>query len=102
MKTILIAGCACVLAAALSACNTLNPLAVDPKLDPVAQKSAADAKAYFDKALADRLPYCQITATGKLGVSLSATPGANNDLSGSITCDPKPWSVAPASATLAQ
>jgi hypothetical protein len=78
----------------LAACNTLSPLAPSPKLTPEAQRIQAEARAEFDRALAKRLETCQITATGKIGVDISATPGAGTELTGSVTCEPKPWSLA--------
>lgn len=97
MKIVTFAGLAlaCVLT---SACANLSPLAPDPKLTPEAQRIQAEARADFDRALAKRLETCQITAQGKLSVSVSATPGAGTDLSGTVVCQPRPWPGAAAAA----
>lgn len=78
---------------ALAACQTLNPLAVNPKTTPEAQLVQAEAKAAFDRALAARLPFCDIRGTLGANLTASATPGAGFDVNGSFTCLPTPTVV---------
>jgi hypothetical protein len=78
----------------VSGCAGINPLAVNPKTTPEAQKIAAEAKAEFDRALAARLIYCDIR--GRLGADAKAKvtdPGAGIDVDGSFTCLPRPWTA---------
>jgi len=94
MKTRTLAAAAVgVLALNLAACASLNPLAVNPKTTPEAQRIQAQAKADFDRALAARLAHCDIR--GQLGADVTARAsteaGAGLNFGGSFTCLPRPW-----------
>lgn len=86
------AGAIALAALALTGCAGLNPLRVDPKTTPEAQRISAEAKADFDRALAARLNFCDIR--GHLGADARAKitdPGAGIEVDGSFTCLPMPW-----------
>jgi hypothetical protein len=97
LKLLILTSVLLLAACGLGGCNTLNPLAVNPKTTPEAQKIAAQAKADFDRALAARLAYCDIR--GQLGADAKAKitdPGAGITVGGSFTCLPRPWPGQPA------